>query len=120
MHYCLSQRPEPFWRDNRRPESIPEGLACLLTAWKHRPPCRFDFVADYETFPYFSYQYVLYGMGFQTDLEPARARYSARADEARHAFTQLRRLAQQATADLPAHRTLLEGIRREGSGEKRA
>ena len=120
MHYCLGQRSEPFWRDNRRPESIPDGLACLLAAWKHRPPCRFDFVADYETFPYFSYQYVLYGMGFRTDLEPARARYSARADEARHAFMQLRRLAHQAAADLPPHRTLLERVRREGSLEKRA
>ena len=69
MHYCLSGRTEPFWRDNRLPAGIPEELQCLLAAWRHRPPSHFDFVSDHETFPYFSYQYVLYGMGFRTDLD---------------------------------------------------
>ena len=35
------------------------------------PPGRFDFVLDTETFAFFNYQYILYGMGFQTDLSAA-------------------------------------------------
>jgi tryptophan halogenase len=114
MHYCLSQREEDFWRDNRRGESIPDELQNLLAAWRERPPCRFDFVADHETFPYFSYQYVLYGMGFRTDLEAARSRYSALSAPARQAFAHLRGFAQQACADLPSHRALIDQIYRNG------
>jgi tryptophan halogenase len=117
MHYCLSQRPEDFWCDNRRPETIPRDLQCLLAAWRHRPPCRFDFVADYETFPYFSYQYVLYGMGHRTNLEPARRRYRA-TTSAKQAFTQLKRFAQQAVADLPTHRALIDQVYRDGFNDK--
>jgi tryptophan halogenase len=114
MHYCLSRRDEDFWRDNRRGESIPDELQTLLAAWRDRPPGRFDFVADYETFPYFSYQYVLYGMGFRTDLEAARSRYSALSAPARQAFAHLRGFAQQARADLPTHRALIDQIYRNG------
>ena len=117
MHYCLSERSEPFWRDNRLPAGIPEELQCLLSAWRNRPPCRFDFVADHETFPYFSYQYVLYGMGFRTDLQAARSRYTASAS-AQQAFRQLRHLGQQAVADLPTHRALIERVYREGFAER--
>ena len=88
-----------------------------MAAWRHRPPCRFDFVADYETFPYFSYQYVLYGMGYRTNLEPARPRYRATAS-AKQAFTQLKRFAQQAVADLPTHRALIDQVYRDGFHNK--
>lgn len=114
MHYCLGQREEDFWRDNRRSESIPDELHNLLAAWRRRPPGRFDFVADYETFPYCSYQYVLYGMGFRTDLEGARSRYSASSAPARQAFAQLRGIAKQACAELPTHRALIDQIYRNG------
>jgi hypothetical protein len=119
MHYCLSERTEPFWRDNRLPAGTPEELQCLLAAWRHRPPSHFDFVSDHETFPYFSYQYVLYGMGFRTDLEAARSRYTAAASaSARQAFEKLRHIGQQAVADLPTHRALIERVYREGFAER--
>ncbi|MGH1559286.1 tryptophan 7-halogenase [Caulobacter segnis] len=65
LHYCLSQRPERFWRENTDPASIPERLVDLLEQWRHRPPARFDFILDLETFAFFNYQYILYGMGFR-------------------------------------------------------
>ena len=117
MHYCLSARTEPFWIDNRLSAGIPDELHCLLDAWRHRPPCRFDFVSDHETFPFFSYQYVLYGMGFRTNLEAARSRYTASVS-AQQAFRQLRRLGQQAVADLPTHRSLIEQVYRDGFVER--
>jgi tryptophan halogenase len=119
LHYCTSERPEEFWRDNRRAESIPEGLKSLLAEWKYRPPCRFDFVSDHETFPHFSYQYVLYGMGFQTHFAAARSRYRA-SGAAQQAFKQLRGFAQQAVSDLPSHRALIDQVYREGFRDKQA
>lgn len=119
MHYCLSERTEPFWHDNRLPAGIPDELQCLLSAWRHRPPSHFDFVADHETFPYFSYQYVLYGMGFRTNLDAARSRYTESASaSAQQAFKQLRHIGQQAVADLPTHRSLIERIYRDGFAER--
>jgi tryptophan 7-halogenase len=118
MHYCLSQRTEPFWLDNRLAAGIPDDLQCLLAAWRTRPPSRFDFVGDYETFPYFSYQYVLYGMGFRTDLETARSRYAALSGAAQEGFKQLRRIGQKAVTDLPSHRALIERVYRDGFAER--
>ena len=117
MHYCLSERAEPFWQDNRLEAGIPDELQSLLSAWRHRPPCHFDFVSAHETFPYCSYQYVLYGMGFRTDLAPARSRYTSSA-AALQAFKQLRQIGQQAVADLPTHRALIDRIYRDGFAER--
>ena len=94
-----------------------ERLQSLLAEWKFRPPCRFDFVSDHESFPHFSYQYVLYGMGFRTDFSAARARYGA-SQAASRAFEQLRQIAQQAARDLPTHRSLIEQVYREGFQER--
>ena len=117
LHYCTSQRTEDFWRDNRRPESIPSRLQSWLAEWKFRPPCRLDFVSDHETFPHFSYQYVLYGMGFRTDFAAARARYGS-SEAASKAFVQLSRIARQAANDLPTHRSLIEQVYGEGFRER--
>ena len=66
LHYVLSQRTDSdFWLDNRRPETIPERLQELMELWRYRAPSRRDFHEIEEIFPAASYQYVLYGMGFQ-------------------------------------------------------
>lgn len=109
LHYCLSQRTEPFWRDNADPATIPDRLAGLLDEWRLRPPGRFDFVLDTETFAFFNYQYILYGMGFGTDLSAGRADFP-RVDEAARVFAKIQRFADRAVADLPAHRTLIQQI----------
>lgn len=67
LHYMLNQRTEPFWVDNRDPETIPESLQELLTLWKYQFPWHNDFEQVLEVFPAASYQYVLYGMGFKTE-----------------------------------------------------
>jgi hypothetical protein len=54
LHYCLSRREEPFWRDNVDPASIPDRLQELLEEWRYRPPNRFDFVLDLESFAFFN------------------------------------------------------------------
>ncbi|MDR7335055.1 tryptophan 7-halogenase [Roseateles asaccharophilus] len=109
LHYCLSQRPEPFWRDNANPATIPERLAELLEQWKLRPPGRFDFVLDTETFAFFNYQYILYGMGFATDLSAGRADFTQEA-EATKLFAKIQRFADRALVDLPSHASLIRQI----------
>lgn len=108
MHYCLSQRRDSaFWIDNVAAGSIPETLQDKLALWKHRPPHRLDFVSDLEMFLVSSWQYVLYGMEFRTDLEPMRHAYP-QADEARREFAMIRQVAEHALRDLPMHRDLVE------------
>jgi tryptophan halogenase len=109
LHYALSQRPEPFWRDNANPATIPARLAELLEQWRLRPPGRFDFVLDTETFAFFNYQYILYGMGFRTDLGAGRADFT-QAAEAERLFAKIQRFADRALADLPSHAALIRQI----------
>jgi tryptophan 7-halogenase len=72
LHYVLTQRTDSaFWRDNVDPASLPDRLKELMTLWKYQSPWFFDeFDRLEEVFPAASYQYVLYGMGFQTQVVP--------------------------------------------------
>ncbi|NIJ19159.1 glycine/D-amino acid oxidase-like deaminating enzyme [Sphingomonas naasensis] len=109
LHYCLSRRPEPFWRDNADPASIPAALQELLAQWRWRPPSRFDFTLDLESFAFFNYQYILYGMEFGTDLAPGRGDFPNVA-AAEKLFARIRGFSERATEDLPAHRALIREI----------
>jgi glycine/D-amino acid oxidase-like deaminating enzyme len=117
LHYCISKREEPFWVDNRRPESIPEHLRDLLELWKFRPPSRFDFVLDHESFAYFSYQYILYGMNFETDYEAARGSLQS-GKLADQLFARIVSFGEQASKDLMPHRALVDAVYRDGFVER--
>ncbi|WP_329742401.1 tryptophan halogenase family protein [Dyella sp. A6] len=108
MHYCLSQRRDSaFWVDNTMASTVPETLQDKLALWKHRPPHRLDFVSDLEMFQVASWQYVLYGMEFRTELEPMRTAYP-HAEEAQREFRMIQQVAEHALRDLPGHRALVE------------
>lgn len=119
LHYCLSRRVEPFWRDNADPASIPERLQELLEQWRYRPPARFDFILDLESFAFYNYQYILYGMGFRTDLSEGREDF-ANTEEADRIFERIRRFGERATQDLPTHRALIEQINGAPRARRRA
>lgn len=119
LHYCLSKRQEPFWVDNTKPETIPPHLRDLLALWKFRPPSRFDFVLDNESFAYFNYQYILYGMNFETDYEAARSSLR-QGDLADQIFARIVAFGEQASKDLMGHRDLVDVIYREGFVERQA
>ena len=106
LHYCLSRRPEPFWRDNVAAATLSPRLADLLAQWRHRPPSRFDFPVDTETFAFFNYQYILYGMGFVTEPPPA----AADSDGADRLFARIKAFGKRAVQELPAHRALVERL----------
>jgi tryptophan halogenase len=114
LHYVLTKRQDSaFWRDNVLPETIPDRLRDLLMLWRHQPPWFHDeFDRAEEVFPAASYQYVLYGMGFHTAIEP-----EALAGEAKAAERAMRENAMQTErlcAGLPRHRDLIRKIYEHG------
>ena len=115
LHYCVSRRDEPFWRDNADVSTVPERLAEFLEQWKYRPPGRYDFMLDTETFAFFNYQYILYGMGYRTDMSAARADFT-QVEEASRLFAKIRRFGDRALVDLPTHRSLIQQINVGGGG----
>jgi flavin-dependent dehydrogenase len=119
LHYTLSQREEPFWRDNTQSASVPERLSELLEQWRYRPPNRFDFLLDLESFAFFNYQYILYGMGFKTDLSGGRSNFP-NAAEAERVFARIISFGERATKDLPSHRALIRQIYDQGFSETAA
>ena len=89
---------------------IPADLQDLLAQWRHRPPSRFDFTVDLETFLPPSYHYILYGMGFETRLAGGIGRYPG-GQEARAAFARVAGASGAAVSHLPDHRALLDHLR---------
>jgi tryptophan halogenase len=110
LHYVLTQRTDSdFWRDNVRPESIPERLQELLLLWRYQAPWFHDeFDRVEEVFPAASYQYVLYGMGFRTEVDPGVLSAEARAAE--QAMRENAAHTERLRAGLPRHRDLLRKI----------
>jgi tryptophan halogenase len=110
LHYVLTQRTDTdFRRDNVRPGTIPERLHNLLHLWRYQSPWFHDeFDRAEEICPSASYQYVPYGMGFRTMVEPGMVAGDARAAE------QVRRensqLTERMLGGLPRNRDLIRKI----------
>ncbi|MEJ0028773.1 MAG: tryptophan halogenase family protein [Rhizomicrobium sp.] len=110
LHYVLTKRTDSrFWIDNVDPVSVPDRLKNLLLLWKYRSPWFFDeFDRLEEVFPAASYQYVLYGMGFRSEVDPSDSdgtdAIAARLVEENAAVT--RRMRSQ----LPKNRDLIRKI----------
>jgi tryptophan 7-halogenase len=114
LHYVLTKREDSaFWRDNRLPETIPERLQNLLLLWRHQSPWFHDeFDRIEEVFPAASYQYVLYGMGFRTEVEPEML--AGEASIAERALRENALQTERLRAGLPRHRDLLRRIHEHG------
>ena len=107
LHYVLSDRDEPYWRDHRRAETVPPRLADLLALWRDQPPSGADLPQADEVFPAASYQYVLYGMGFPPPpAGPLRGDGGALAVR----LDQQRARTRGLLAGLPTNRAYLDGL----------
>jgi len=112
MHYCLTARTDTaFWRDNTRPHTIPASLQERLESWRYRVPAELDFDSNVETFAPASWQFVLYGMGYNTDLGAQAASYPHNEQAARE-LTAIADEAERIANELPAHRDLIQQIYR--------
>ena len=114
LHYVLSRRNDSrFWIENRARESIPDSLRECLEYWRTHCPWHEDFAHREEVFSAASYQYILYGMGFQTAsaswLLNDRDRNSAREK-----MNETAQYAKSLAASLPGNRELLSKVRRYG------
>ncbi|AWB65846.1 tryptophan halogenase [Saccharobesus litoralis] len=114
LHYMLSQRQDTaFWRDNRDEATIPERLLERLALWKYQTPWQDDFDQTTEVFPAASYQYVLYGMGFETLASP----FGLSAASKKIAMTSFNKniaLTQSLLSSLPSNRELINQIKQYG------
>ncbi len=114
LHYVLTRRTgSAYWRDNCQAETIPERLRESLSLWRELPPSRYDLHRIEEVFPSASYQYVLYGMGFETAYG---TRSNAHNDAARADgyFRESAALTGKMLNGLPSNRDMIEHIRRHG------
>jgi tryptophan halogenase len=119
LHYCLSQRTDhPFWRDNRDPASLSDALADKLARWRTRPPGFLDVDLNHDIFTEHNWQYVLYGMGYHTDIG-ARAGALRYYDDARAEFASIRQQGDYALNVMPDHRQLIAAASMHGFGAKR-
>lgn len=117
LHYCLSERRDSqFWIDNVDPASMTDSLAELLDRWRHRPPNEMDVDPNVDIFTESSWQYVLYGMGWKTDLS-ARAGMFRFHDEAREAFARVKAQGEYAVRTLPSNRDLVNYAHRGTFGQ---
>jgi hypothetical protein len=109
LHYVLSKRNEPFWRDHRDEVTWPIRLRELLRRWKDMPPSREDFVQSQEIFPAASYAYVLYGMGFSLPDRPYVRRKDL-PDRTQKRSSEILGRTQKMLGGLPSNRGLLNQI----------
>lgn len=114
LHYVLSLRSDSdFWIDNRHEKSIPDSLQELLLLWQRHYPVNADFDQIDEVFSAASYQYVLYGMGFETVPGPATRR-SLPNDQVAKMFKDNAEMTQELISGLPSNRELVNTIKASG------
>ena len=110
LHYCLSRRTDSdFWIDNADPATWTDYLRDKIPMWRRRLPSRHDLPTAQESFPLQSYQYVLYGMGFRTDLS-GRAGEFPHAELASREFARIAQITKAALGALPDHRALIDEV----------
>lgn len=111
LHYVLTKRTDTaFWRDIVDEATISERLRDLMTLWRYQSPWIFDeFDRVEEVFPAASYQYVLYGMNFATEVVPEDV--IASSERARKLIADNDNVTRKMAQALPRHRDLLNKIR---------
>ena len=114
LHYVLSARDDsPYWQENREAASVPEKLGEQLLMWGNRSPWHPDAEAVDDLFPTASYQYILYGMGFETMPLHTRSHLQAQR-RAAELFQKNAARARQLQQALPGNRELLDKVREFG------
>lgn len=109
LHYILSQRSDPFWIKHRDPQSVPESLSELLELWQYRSPNEYDFTDNIEAFSAASYQYILYGAGFNSNFAQHSHLYKHAQLAQKHLMLNQKRL-EQLKYQLPKHRELINKV----------
>jgi hypothetical protein len=112
LHYVLNKKTAlPYWADNLAPSSVPDSLQESLALWRHISPWHYDSHHVDDLFPSASFQYVLYGMGFETtSSHTKRNTEDEAADLAATLFKENIEKAAQLKSALPTNRELINKI----------
>lgn len=117
LHYVLSTRTGAYWQDHRDAQSASSTLLEAIEQWHFRPPWHHDSYHVDEMFPAASYQYILYGMGFdQSQRLPTRRGQREAIDQSLRIFQSVRKQAKTLKAAMPTNRALLQKIHQYGLG----
>lgn len=113
LHYVLSKRVDhDYWHDHREGSSIPTSLQDALYVWRYQVPSASDIRHSDVLFPAASYQYVLYGMGFLTELTGSQKPSLQR--RAQQLFNENLQRIEKLKLVLEDNRSLLQKIRQHG------
>lgn len=112
LHYVLSERSGDYWQYHRSQDTQSLRLQHWLTHWQHALPSRYDVPQIESLFPYASFQYVLFGMGFESRALLSRSQQQL-AINAKQQYPQLIE-ATKRQMNLPSNRTLIEKIKQFG------
>lgn len=111
LHYVLSERGQTdYWRDHRAQGSITSSLQESLSVWRYRSPWREHTRYADELFPEASYQYILNGMGFDSQPLPWQSRIDMDAATKR-SFYENQQGCERLVRSLPTNRQLINKIR---------
>lgn len=114
LHYILTKRTDSdYWIDNCKAETIPDELNALLALWRYQSPWHQDFTHVDEVFPSASYQYVLYGMQFET-AQRATQRRSQNQRLAQQHIVKNQEITRKLLQGLPTNRDLINKIKTYG------
>jgi hypothetical protein len=67
IHYCSSNRPDPFWVAARSEIEVSDSLRQRLELWRHTFPSAIDTQGS-RLFDHWNYLYVLYSKGYYRDV----------------------------------------------------
>ncbi|RVU41845.1 tryptophan 7-halogenase [Rheinheimera riviphila] len=109
LHYFLSDRQDSaFWQDNRDESKLSAQLKNRLAMFKLRPPQQSDFFSRFDLFNEKNFLYVLYGMKFQTQLQPLTPYEIRRSEELLQSNQQL---VAGASREFMPHRAWLDALK---------
>lgn len=116
LHYVLSKRSgSRYWIDHRNPDSIPQSLQELQALWKYQIPWFYDEVHMEELFPLASFQYILYGMGYETaQRSTIKKPNPAALERAAELLRDNIRKTNEVMKALPTHREIVNKIKHYG------
>jgi len=114
LHYVITRREDTqYWRDHTCVDTVSTRLSDWLKLWAAQPPCKYDFPHIDEVFSSASWQYVLYGMGFETEYRSIKSRsYNSIAYQ--NYISSNKEFVEQCVACLPSNRELIDKIKHYG------
>jgi tryptophan 7-halogenase len=115
LHYCLSKRQEPFWREVTQRRHIPDSVQEKLELWRSYFPSNQHLKQTAPLVRAENYQAILFGLGWR--IEQPQGRVLLRRPLNLEAFEpELHAAVEKALLELPSHRDLIQSVI-EGAGD---